>query len=507
MVRLLAALAALTSFVLLVGPWPLPRTPVDETPEGRAALLGARGLGASGAGEPGAAPPAAPATGPGATSGAPAGPSPERSPAPLRAGLGRREMRVPIGPGKGVLLAGYGIRAGIRPMPALEVADPCHARALALETPAGPALLVAADILYIGAETRRRLLAALAADPGIPASRVMLTATHSHAAPGEFAGGPAETIAVGAFREEVVAAVVLALAGAARDAVRDLAPAELDVARTSVPSLVRNRYWRADEAAHGIVVDADLTVLRVRAPREGAGGDASAPGRLRGVFAVYGAHATVLGPWRARLSGDWPGAFSAAVERGTPGAVALVAAGSVGSQAPDPPEVPAIAGEDEDDRDLRRARAMGESLARTALELPLEAAAPAAASLETRDLPYPAPLFRLAPDWRASPLFVAWLYPTPREAPFSALRLGRDVFLGVPAEISGEVSLAMKAAAARAAPGVRLTATSFAGHYHGYVPPDRCYERFRYENRLSIHGARHGAFLEAIAAAAVSPAR
>jgi hypothetical protein len=145
---------------------------------------------------------------------------------------------------------------------------------------------------------------------------------------------------------------------------------------------------------------------------------------------------------------------------------------------------------------------MGEALAIEVARLIARAVSgPSAPLLETRELPLPPVLIRLAPGWRASPLFVEWLYPVPRCAPFSALCVGADLFLAVPCEVSGEVSLSMKAAAARAAPGTRLTVTSFAGAYHGYVPPDACYPRFRYENTLSLHGEKHAAFLEEIAVA------
>jgi len=510
--RFLAAVALLCAFTAFVGPWPLPSTPIDETAEGKAALADAAVLGARVRDE-----------------------ALRARPGSLRAGLGRREIAVPLGPEKGVLLGGYGIRCGIRPAPSLEVdaGNACFARALALETThaaAGPpglqasfaestrAVLLAADLLYVGVETRRRVLAALEKDPGIDPARVMFTATHSHSAPGEYAGGPAEAIAVGKFREEVVAGVVAALVGAAQDAVRDLAPATLSVARASAPAFTRNRYWALGERDPPPPLDADLTVLRVHAHGEAPSGAGSASGRLRGLFAIYGAHATVIGPWVPRVSGDWPGALAAALERGSPGLTALVAAGPVGSQAPVPPEVPhdtAHGGEDEDQRAFHEAKAMGDALAAIARDLLSQgvsqasvattppAAGPMTVGLATEELPLPPVLFRLAPGWRASPLFVEWLYPTPARAPFSVLRVGKDVLLGVPCEVSGEVSLAMKARAA--ANGVRLTVTSFSGHYHGYVPPDACYPRFRYENTLSLHGERHAAFLEAIAAAAAAP--
>src|SRR5205085_4519281 len=61
--------------------------------------------------------------------------------------------------------------------------------------------------------------------------------------------------------------------------------------------------------------------------------------------------------WRRPLvSGDWPGAFSRALEAETPGLTALYAAGPVGSQAPRVP-----GGEEGDD--LEKAGRLGRAVA------------------------------------------------------------------------------------------------------------------------------------------------
>jgi hypothetical protein len=380
----------------------------------------------------------------------------------------------------------------------------------------------------VSAKVREATLARLEKEPAIVAifggdgasvrGRVMFTATHTHSAPGNSACGPAEAVVLGRYRDDVVAAIGDALVGAALDALADLAPAEVAVGRTAAPRFVRNRYWSRE---HGFVpafavgndatppppgaldadpsvveVDADLTVLRFRAPLPPRADPATWKPPLRGLVTVFGAHATVIGMNVPHVSSDWPGAFAGALEQANPGAIALYAAGPMGCQAPREDETPPD--------DFERARAFGRALAEVAASTaPRDPGAWSTApgvGLRTVEVPLPPIAFRFSPDWCASPLLIRWLYPTPALAPVSILRLGRDAIVGFPCEISGQLSLEMKRAAR--ARGLRLTATSFAGGYHGYVPPDAYYGRWRYENTLSLHGPHFARFLAELADAA-----
>lgn len=470
-VRFFVACGALAAVVLLVGPWPIPDQPRAWTLEewhasreralARPEAVEARALAAKAGRE---------AT---AEARAAAGKA-------LHAGFGRSEIRAPVGKDIGANLAGYGVRAGIFPAHAEEVHDPCFARAIALSNgPGAPvaALILGADILLVNDRLRARVLAELAKDPGTPADRTLFTATHTHSAPGNFSEGAAEAVACGKFREDVTGAIVTAFVEAAREAVRTRAPARSVVTHDAAPEQVRNRYWRSGERI--VPLDAQLTTLKLLAD------DRS------GVLAVFGAHATVVGPRRPVISGDWPGGAAGVLERD--GGVAIVAAGAVGSQAPRTADgLP---------DDYARAQDLGARIAARVRDVRGTVDPAPGVSLRTVEIPLPPFSFRFAPEWRASPILVSWLYPARKTAPFSVLRIGREAIIGFPAEISGEVSLDMKAIAARAA--VRLTVTSFAGAYHGYVPPDEYYLRWRYENRMSVHGPHFAAFLRSLVDAAL----
>lgn len=447
--RLFLACAALAAIVAFVGPWPIPEEAFSD-----AASIEA------------VAPVAAQRVG-----------SPTEH---LEAGFARREIVVP----RGASLAGYGVRA--RSTPIEGTRDPCFARAIALRQGAEAGLVLGGDLLFVSALVRGRVLAALEKDPGIARDRVMFTATHTHSGPGNFAQGFAESIAVGRFREDVVAAIVEALVGAGREALWDLRPAQIDVARTQAPELVRNRYWNGER---DVPIDADLTTFRF------------AQEERRGAIVVFSAHATVVGAEKPLVSADYPGGLARALEE-EGYEVCLFAAGSVGSQAPNEELVRGTLGDAFD-----RAAAFGRLLAervpnRFSVSRNPHEPAPAF-SLRTIEVALPPPALRLAPDLMLSPV-LAWTQLRVR-APVSMLRLGDDLLMGFPCEISGEVALAMKAAAA--ARGVRLTVLSFSGDYHGYVPRDEYWEEWRYENRLSLHGPRFAAYLERLAAAAVEAGR
>jgi neutral ceramidase len=453
--RLARAVAGLAALIALFGPWPIPRGAFEETAAGRAAVALAGEAGRAAVREAGA------------------------GGGRLEAGFGRVPIDVPAGAN----LAGYGTRA--RRVPSAGTHDRCAARGIALrEGPGGaPALVLGADILYVNDVVRRRVLDALARDPGLAAERVFFTATHTHSGPGNWARSFAESIAAGAFREDVTGAVVRALVLAGREAVRDLAPAEARVVRASGAGLVRNRYF---EDGRAVPVDAEIGAVVFE--RRGA---------LAGLFVSLGAHATLVGAERPLVSADWPGGLARCFEEDRGARACLFAAGPVGSQGPEERAIAGLPGDA-----FARAEAFGRLVAAPALA---RGGAPArGVGLRTIEVALPPLAVRIAPDLRVSALLAATQLDA-GPAPLSVLRLGDELFLGFPCEVSGEVALAMKAAAR--ARGVSLTVLSFSGAYHGYVPPDAYWEEWRYENRLSLHGPRFAAYLEALAEGAASGGR
>jgi neutral ceramidase len=113
---------------------------------------------------------------------------PSAAPAPgsgeLRAGFGRVDLTPPPGPG----LFGYGTEGARSRGHRMRL----YARSLVLEDPAGERIaIVLADLGAVSAQLHRKVAMKVQARTGIGADRLILTATHTHSAPGHFFGAPA----------------------------------------------------------------------------------------------------------------------------------------------------------------------------------------------------------------------------------------------------------------------------------------------------------------------------
>jgi hypothetical protein len=78
----------------------------------------------------------------------------------------------------------------------------------------------------------------------------------------------------------------------------------------------------------------------------------------------------------------------------------------------------------------------------------------------------------LSPKWRFSK-FLGPLAGLDTDGWVQAARIGNIMFVGMPADFSGEISVKWKEAAKQA--GYDMWVTSFAGDYVGYVSPDEYY--------------------------------
>lgn len=163
---------------------------------------------------------------------------------------GAAELRVGraavvITPPVGAPMAGYYYNRG-----AEGTHDELHAKALVFEAGGAAAAVVACDLIGIPApivEQARRLIAQ---DPGIPAERVMISATHAHTGP-LIAGGAARAANLEgemlAIARRYAAELPGKIAASVRRAHRDLAPARVSAAVGREESIAFNRrYWMYD---------------------------------------------------------------------------------------------------------------------------------------------------------------------------------------------------------------------------------------------------------------------
>ncbi|MDX1650241.1 MAG: hypothetical protein R3263_10340, partial [Myxococcota bacterium] len=122
--------------------------------------------------------------------------------ASLRAGVAAAPLEAP----PGVALMGYGARQGVSE----GGGDPLSARALALESAEGAALLVLCDLCLLAPAQADGIRDALAARTGLPRARILVGCIHTHSAPdtglGDLLAGRPEPAHVAPLREAAVRA-------------------------------------------------------------------------------------------------------------------------------------------------------------------------------------------------------------------------------------------------------------------------------------------------------------
>ena len=208
------------------------------------------------------------------------------------------------------------------------VHDPIFLRALVLDNGLKRAAIVAADLVEFG--DTRAVREQIERETGIPASAVVITASHDHNAPrvGKVtpgataqAGGPATEKYSEFVYQQVVAAVWQAQAAQQ--------PARVGVGRGSADINTNRDVFTPQGWQVGVNLDgpSDKTVWAVKLE--------SLSGEPIAVLMNYAVHAVVLGPDNRLVTGDLPGAAERFVERYyQDGVVALWTMGAAGDQNP-----------------------------------------------------------------------------------------------------------------------------------------------------------------------------
>jgi hypothetical protein len=390
----------------------------------------------------------------------------------LRAGV----ARVEITPPPGLDLTGFIAREN----PSTGLRDPLYARALVLDDERRQIALVSCDLLGFASELVADIRARVAVATGIPGPQVMLTATHTHAGPATLflqdCGAP-DPGYLQQLEEQVATAVRLAQTR--------LRPATLNLGWGAATDGVHNR------RVPGGVVDPAVGVLRIE--------EANSSGAALAVVVNFACHPTCLHTDNRRISADYPGAVTAAVEAAT-GAVCLFLTGAIGDIGP----------EGRGEASLTRiGRAVAEEVQRvlpetTALDAPWldtegEILELPFATLPTRpqllaareDLgsavlvhegsnrPVEARMARAMVGWteRILEQIKAGALPPTTPAEIHILHLGAMVIVGVPGELFAELGLAIQA---QLAPHP-VFVCGFANGDIGYIPTRAAYSQGGYE--------------------------
>ena len=382
-------------------------------------------------------------------------------PAPVEVGFGKASVTPPLG----TPLAGYGDRHG---KPSVGVHDSLFARAFAIKAGNQEFVMVSGDFLLVPIQLADSVMARIEPVLGLTREQILFSATHTHSGPGAWGDTWLEGKFAGKYDPKILRFLADQLSEAIVQAHNDLIPGEVGWDSFHAPALIRNRLvgkkgWTNDRATFTVFKQDD--------------GD-------EGVLVSFGAHATVLPAENRLISADYPGYLERKLERKLTGVCAFFA-GGVGSHRP----VGTGSGFD-------RARMIGETLADSVLAhigtMPLHQNV----SVLAIGLPVALPEYciRVTDNLRLAP-FLSEKILKERSTYFNMMVLGREFFLGIPAELSGEISLMLQALADQK--GYLLTQTSFNGSYVGYIVPGKYYHFKSYESRLmSFYGPYMGDYFE-----------
>jgi hypothetical protein len=226
--------------------------------------------------------------------------------------------RIVVTPREPIFLKGYGSRT----KPSEGVQQDLHVKALALRDDTGAtSVLVTSDLHSWTRGMSDTVAETVRQRHGIPRERILFNGSHTHSGPaitGEPVFRPSEDInpEQQAVIRRYTAQLLTDVSALIGRAIANLAPAEVAFGQGLAGFGVNRRRTNAATRQWPGPVDQDVPVLRVR----------GADGATRVVVFGYACHATA-GPTDYLIHGDWPGYAQAAIEAGTPGAVAMFVTG------------------------------------------------------------------------------------------------------------------------------------------------------------------------------------
>jgi hypothetical protein len=189
-----------------------------------------------------------------------------------RAGVGEEKITPPMGSA----MAGFSARKG----GAQGVHDDLHVRALVVESGGAGIALVTADLVGVGKQLTGEIRAEASRRTGIPAERILISATHTHS-------GPVVDAAYGRFFTGAAVAAI-------EQAWRSRQPALIGAGAATHRGWVGMNRRRLE--AGFSPVDKQIPILKV----------CDASGKVLAVVFNYSCHPACLGPDSLLISADWP---------------------------------------------------------------------------------------------------------------------------------------------------------------------------------------------------------
>lgn len=240
--------------------------------------------------------------------------------------------KIDITPDRPIRLSGYGSRTE----PSEGIAQRLNAKALAIGDDSSLSVLVTVDAIGVPAWVSQELSERLQQEADLPRDRLVIAASHTHAAPALYGNLPYMFISGLSDDEQneikrYTNRVLDRLEEVALKAIANRSPARIAWTKGNVGFAGNRRVledgkWTGFGTQPDGPVDHSLPLLAVYSPE----------GALRSVFANYACHCTTLGGRFNQIHGDWAGVAQAEIESRHPEAIALIAIGCGADQNPNP---------------------------------------------------------------------------------------------------------------------------------------------------------------------------
>ena len=328
------------------------------------------------------------------------------------------------------------------------VAQPMRARALALTDGEGRRrlLIVSCELTFVTRELRLAALDGLA-EAGCGNTELLLVATHTHTAPGNYWRGKVGAFVCGRFSQAYFDYLVTGIVAAGRGALGAVEPVVVSAGSAETSGLTRHLVREDRGTGNRYFCDDSVQALALRRK----------DGSLLAALVSFAAHPLTLRHLTAgRVAGDYPGDLSRLIEAGNPGAVALFLPGALGGVRATTP----VSGEGRlsppgrFDRVAMQAHALLEAITPVLQQKgqPLErlAVATALVPLPAADphffpeaTPFGGVRFLTGPvSWLSNRLLDGLFLPD--DAIFQVVEIGDTTLLGVPADLSNAIGIKLK---------------------------------------------------------------
>ncbi|MDX2001456.1 MAG: neutral/alkaline non-lysosomal ceramidase N-terminal domain-containing protein [Chitinophagales bacterium] len=349
------------------------------------------------------------------------------------------------------------------------VEDSIWVRAFVFDNGATKAAIVTADLLIIP-PTVTVLLDSMLQTIGFRLSQVYLSATHTHNSIGAWGPGYVGKRFAGKYDQAVVDHIARCIVQAVKAADMQKQPAQLSYAEQLVPSLVFNRL-----VGDSGTTDPQLQVLKV----------ANNNGK-QAILVRYSAHATCLPANYMNLHRDYPGRLVDLLETADSVDMAAYVAGAVGSMGPCCADLgPKL-----------QIDSLATALSQQVRRLDFKPISDKVVAAIRMPLYLREQHFRVSDNIRFRPWVtkkVVGDFPLEVEL----LRLGNLIWVGLPCDYSGELSVPLWQAAQQK--GLQLSITSFNGGYMGYITHDKWYHLDAYETRtMNWYGPYNGQYTQTV---------